>query len=221
MPSSVSSLPREGNLPPTARPLVETASPALDLAATLGFFAAAAVFFTDAESGALALAAAEGALLVETIGEERDEGRAAAATEGVRRAVRANIRSFDRWKGEVEVLRPCLFFFFFSFFSCFFFQTESSSVALSFSFARTTMQPSSLRCGAHALMARTRCVCVAPARVVAVGSRRQLRAAVLASSAAGGGIGMRRQSSPARPAFRAASPAAPDASSDTVRLKNI
>ena len=94
MPSSVSSLPSEGNFPPTARPLVvETASPALDLAATLDFFAA--VFFTDVESGALALAAAaeaaEGALLVETIGEEREEGRAAAATEGVRRAVRANI----------------------------------------------------------------------------------------------------------------------------------
>ena len=98
MPSSVSSLPSEGNFPPTVRPFEEVgAAPALDLAAT-DFFAA--VFFTEVESGALSLAAAaeaEGALLVETIGEERDdEGRAAAAaaTEGVRRAARANIVEF-------------------------------------------------------------------------------------------------------------------------------
>ena len=99
MPSSVSSFPSEGNFPPTTRPFFEevgTSPPALDLVAT-DFLAV--VFFTDVESGALALAAAdaEGALLVETIGEERDEGRAAAAAiEGVRRAVRANMG------GEVE-----------------------------------------------------------------------------------------------------------------------
>lgn len=68
VPSSVSSLPREGNLPPVTRPFfVETASPALDLAATDAFgafFVAGFVFFTDVERGA---ADAGALLLVETI----------------------------------------------------------------------------------------------------------------------------------------------------------
>ena len=82
------------------------------------------------------------------------------------------------------------------------------------------------RCGAHGSTARASRMSAAPSRSVAVRSCcHQLRAAaaVLAApsaAAAAAGIGLRRQSSPARPAFRAASPAAPNASNDTVRLKN-
>jgi hypothetical protein len=70
LPSSVSSFPKDGNLPPTTRPFceVETASPALDLATTFVVVEATVAFdfFTDVERGVLAAEA--GALrLVETM----------------------------------------------------------------------------------------------------------------------------------------------------------
>ena len=87
------------------------------------------VFFTAfVESGDLALAAAEAEgtpLLVETIGEERGEGRAAATTEGVRR--RANM-IVGEGRGESEIEG--------SFFHVLhFFELERTSVTLSFSLA--------------------------------------------------------------------------------------
>jgi len=74
VPSSVSSLPSEGNCPPTERPL----------AATLFFPPAVAAFFIkEVERGPLALEAEGAALLVETIAEGRTEERAGERTASI------------------------------------------------------------------------------------------------------------------------------------------
>ena len=76
------------------------------------------------------------------------------------------------------------------------------------------------RCGVNALTARTACVSAAPARVAARRSYYQLQALLVSAGQTGGIEIMRRQSVSARPVFRFASSAAPNAASDTVRLLN-